>query len=705
MEYRKDILWRTYFIYILMIVFAVFISYRIINIQFIEGEKWKEKSRKLTTAYIDVEAARGNIFDANGNLLATSLPYYEVAIDVNAPSIPADTFSKHVDSLAICLSTYFGEKDKKYYKSLLKKARQDRDRYLVLKRNVSYRQLQVMKTFPLLRKGKKGGLTYLQTNKRERPFQMLAARTIGYSKDNVKVGIEGEYDSILKGISGKRLMQKIASDVWRPINDDNEIEPKNGNDVHSTIDINIQDVAENALYKALVENNASHGCAVLMEVKTGEIRAIANLTRTDSALYNERFNYAIGYTSEPGSTFKLASLLAAIDDGYVDLDDEYKVGNGKCQYFDREMKDSHSPEATKLTVKRIFETSSNVGVSQIIYKNYSKDPQKFLNKLSAFQLDKPLGIKIPGERPPKIKKLKSTEWYGTTLPWMSIGYETGITPLQTLSLYNAIANNGKMVRPMFVREIKSNGKTIKKFNVEILSEQIVKPETVKKAKEMLEGVVQNGTGKKLNIDAFPVAGKTGTAQIAFAGKSYGSEGNRAYQATFVGYFPANNPLYSCIVVIYNPSAGNYYGGLVAGPVFKEIAEKVYSSSLDFHKEINSVKKVNKSIPVLGKIKTEDADKIFKELNIDYQRSNKNNSLWLSKSADSNKVYLTENGIEKSLSKGIIPDLWGLTARDAVHLLENSGVHVKFIGFGKVKRQSLEAGSRYQKGTSIVLTLG
>jgi cell division protein FtsI (penicillin-binding protein 3) len=358
-----------------------------------------------------------------------------------------------------------------------------------------------------------------------------------------------------------------------------------------------------------------------------------------------------------------------------------------------------------MTVKRIFETSSNVGVSQIIYKNYSKDPQKFLDKLSSFNLDKPLGVSIPGEGPPKIKKLKSSEWYGTTLPWMSIGYETGITPIQTLCLYNAIANNGKMVKPRFVREIKQNGKTLKKYNIEVIKDQIVKPATVRKAKDMLEGVVKNGTGQGININAFSVAGKTGTAQIAFAGKSYGSEGNRSYQASFVGYFPADKPLYSCIVIIYNPTAGNFYGGLVSGPVFKEIAEKVYSSSLDFHKEINDSKKENKANPLLGKIKSEDANLIFSNLNIAFKNNSSVNSSWLSKQQDSSKVILTENGIEKSLRKGIVPNLHGLSIRDALFLLENNGLNVKVIGFGTVKRQSIEAGSKYQKGNSILLTLG
>lgn len=704
MEHKREILWRTYIVYILMVIFSISIVWRIVTVQFVEGDMWKEKAERLTTVYMDIEAARGNIFDVNGNLLATSLPYYEVGMDVCAPAIVKDTFTKYRSPLAKELASLFEDKTSEQYLKLLNKARTKKDRYIVLHRNVSYKDLQKMKKFPLLRKGKRGGLVYLQTNKRERPFKLLASRTIGYTQNDLKVGIEGAYDSILKGVSGKRLMQKIAADVWRPINDENEIEPKDGNDIYTTIDINIQDVAESALLKALIKNDASYGCAVLMEVKTGAIKAVANLTRTDSGMYSERFNYAMGYPSEPGSTFKLASLLTAMDDGYVDLNDEFFVGNGTCKYYDREMKDSHEPEAPKLTVKRIFEVSSNVGVSQIITKYYSKDPQKFVDKLKTFNLDKPLGIGIPGEGKPKIKKVRSSEWYGTTLPWMSIGYETGITPLQTLTLYNAIANNGAMVKPRFIKEIQHNGKAIKTFEPEIINAQIVKPQTVTMAKQMMEGVVENGSGKGINITAFKVAGKTGTAQMAFAGKSYGSVGNRSYQASFVGYFPANNPLYSCIVVIYNPSAGNYYGGLVAAPVFKEIAEKVYSSSLDFQQEINYKKPLLTSTPELIKTKKEDAIKVLTDLNIPYLVS-ANDAEWIMREQDSTKLKISENKIEVQLKKGIVPSLYGLSAKDALFLLENNGINVKLNGIGIVKKQSLEAGTKYYKGSMITLTLG
>lgn len=701
-------------VYVLLCLFALAILYKICVIQFKEGDEWRAKAEAFTTRVFEIDAVRGNIFDANGNLLATSLPYYEIGVDINAPSIDKKLFNEKVDSLGACLSSLFNDKSARAYVRLLKTARKEGDRYVVLKRNVSYKDLQTLKTFPIFRKGKRGGLVTLQTNKRERPFKMLASRTVGYiqyqKKDTFKVGIEGAYDTTLRGVSGKRLMQKIAGDVWRPINDENEVEPKDGSDLYTTIDINIQDVAENALLNALVKNNASHGCVVLMEVKTGQIKAIVNLTRTDSSQYAENLNYAIGYATEPGSTFKLASMLAVIDDYNISLDEKVNVGNGEVTYFDKSIKDSHPPEAPVITAQRVFETSSNVGVSKLIMKYYSKNPQQYVNKLNSFYLNKPLGLSIPGEGVPLIKQTKSKDWSGVTLPQMSYGYESLITPLQTLTLYNAVANDGKMVKPCFVKEIKRNGVSIKTYSTEVISNQIVKKETIAKAKKLLEGVVLNGTGKGLDITAFSVGGKTGTAQIAKAGfkkgsakTAYGEAGNRSYQASFVGYFPADKPLYTCIVVINSPSNGIYYGGLVAGPVFKEIAEKVYSSSLDFIEPLNAKNPVLAKAPATIKTKSGELMTVAKAFNVKAFSQAAGNE-YASRSADSTKVALAPYNVEGLLKKGIVPNLQGLSAKDALYLLENNGLNVKLSGMGTVKKQSIEAGQKFNKGDKIVLIL-
>lgn len=713
MNEKKNILSRTYLIYIFMCVFALGILYRICIIQFAQGQQWRDKAEAFTTKLDSVEAVRGNIFDANGALLATSLPYYEIAVDINAPGITEKIYKANRDSLSLLLSNLFGDKSEREYLKILNNARKNSDRYVLLQRNVSYKDLQLLKTFPIFRKGRKGGLVTLQTNRRERPFQMLAGRTIGMARPGIKpVGLEGAFDSILSGISGKRLMQQIAGGVWRPINDENEVEPKDGSDLYTTIDINIQDVAQQALMRSLIKNEASHGCAILMEVKTGAIKAIVNLTKStrDTNSYNESFNYAIGYPTEPGSTFKLASMLAVIDEYNVSLDEKVAVGNGECMYFDKKVKDSHAPESPTLTVQRVFETSSNVGVSKIITKYYAKNPQQFANKLNSFHLNEKLGLSIPGEGKGMIPQTKTKFWSGVTLPQLSYGYESLITPLQTLTLYNAVANDGKMVKPRFVKEIKRNGIVVKTFGTEILEEQIVKKETITKAKKLLEGVVLNGSGKTLNITAFKVGGKTGTAQIAKTGtkkvkgkSAYGDVGDRNYQASFVGYFPAENPLYSCIVVINSPSNGVYYAAAVAGPVFKEIAEKVYSGSLDFIQPINDKKDLITKVPSVITTKGNEINSITKSFSLPASRV-ENENFVKRNTNDSTKIILSENNIESQLRKGIMPNLHGLSAKDALFLLENKGVHVQLQGFGSVQKQSIEAGQKFNKGNKIVLTL-
>ncbi len=706
MKEKKDILSRIYLVYVLLCVFSLSILYRIIVIQFVQGDEWKAKAEAFTTKVHEIEAVRGNIFDANGALLATSLPYYEVGVDINAPSIDDKLFRDNKDSLAYCLHKLFKDKTETQYLRILNSARKTKDRYVLLQRSVAYKDLQSLKRFPILRKGSKGGLVTLQTNKRERPFRLLAARTIGLSREGVKpVGLEGAFDTALTGISGKRLMQKIAGDVWRPINDENEVEPKDGSDLYTTIDINIQDVAEHALLKALLKNNASHGCAVLMEVKTGAIKAIANLTKggKDSTEYFESLNYAIGYAAEPGSTFKLASFLALIEDYNISLDELVVVGKGKCNYYDITVSDSHEPEAPKISVRRVFETSSNVGTAALAMKYYSKDPQKYVNSICALGLNQPLGLTIPGEGRPMIKQIKDKDWSGVTLPQMSYGYESMITPLQILTLYNSIANNGRMVKPYFVKEIKRNDNTTTKFSTEVIHEQVVKASTVAKAKELMEGVVENGTGKGLNITAFKVGGKTGTAAIAKNG-IYGKKGQRSYQASFVGYFPADNPLYTCIVIINSPSNGIYYGGLVAGPVFKEIAEKVYSNSLEFLSPVNDGNNDINKAPLIGMVKGNELKNVIKQLNIPSKNIPGGNTYVARNYNDSTKIQVAETKLEDTLKKGVIPNLTGLSAKDALYLLENKGLNVKLQGYGLVKKQSISVGQKFNKGDKIILTL-
>lgn len=704
-------MWRVILVYVCICLFGVSIITRVALIQFKEGEMWRARAKTLTTQEFVVDASRGNIYDVNQNLLATSLPYYEIGIDVNTEFIKqlsSSEFNKKADSLSVALANLLGNKSRREYFSELRLARTSGDRYVQLAKEVSYKQLQLIKKFPLFRLGKnKGGFVVLQTSKRERPFQLLASRTIGYDREEVKpIGLEGAYNQYLKGTVGRRLMQKIAGGVWMPLTDENELEPEDGSDVISTIDINIQDVAEHSLLTQLAKHNADHGCAILMDVNTGAVKAIANLSRKDSGEYVENYNYAIGSATDPGSTFKLASLMAAMEDGYIDLNDTVDVGNGSCKFFDVQVKDSHHPEKSKMTVQEVFEQSSNVGVAKLIYRHYAKDPQKFVDRLCKFNLNNALGIAIAGEAKPRIKTIKDKDWSGVTLPQMAYGYELSIAPLQLLSFYNAVANNGITVRPQFVSEIRKKGRVIKKFEPEIVgTSPICSRKTIEMAKRMMEGVVVHGTGKALKNSAFTVAGKTGTAQILVNGSYKDRDKKAIYQASFVGYFPADNPKYSCIVVVSSPSSGEYYGAKVAGPVFKDIADKIYSTSLEIHKEINAVQpEFALRAPAVKPGVYKDISKSLTVLDIKTQSESFASGWTYPQLKDSLSIVLPTWKVADDLKKNIVPNVLGMCAQDALFLLENNGFRVKLIGSGVITKQSIEAGTKFIKGTTIQLEL-
>lgn len=703
----KTITIKTNITFILFLMMGILIMRKIYIIQFKEGEYWRKKSREITTKFIEVEASRGNIYDCNYNLLATSLPFYDIGIDVNVPGLDDKTFNKKKDSLALMLSKIFPEKDKSTYLKMLNQARQSGDRYILIKRKASYQELQQIKKFPILRNGKKGGLVVFQTSKRILPFKYLAARTIGMARENIKpVGLEGAFDSILKGSSGKRLMQKIAGDVWRPVNDDEEIQAKNGKDIVTTLDINIQDVAEQALLKALIKNQANYGSVILMETKTGKIKAIANLRKKDSTTYEESLNFAIGYPSEPGSTFKLASVLALFEEYNVDINEKINVGNGECTYYNRIMKDAHPPHTQIITLEEAFKTSSNVGISKIVTKYFGNNPQKFVDHLSRFHLDKPYDIDIPGEGIPKIKKPKDKDWYGTTLPWMSIGYETMLTPLQILMLYNLVANNGTIVKPMFVEKIEYNSKIIKQYKPIILSENVLKPSTIQKARQLLRAVVESGTAKSLNIHTFKVAGKTGTAQIAKQGKYYTNHNDKTYLASFVGFFPYENPLYTCIVTIHSPSKGIYYGGLVAGPVFKEIAEKVYSTTIQTIPPLNQKTPKISSLPFICGTYTQKLQYISQTFQLPIPSDVFHYSFIPPLKEDSLIYHQTTTymPIQLLIEKNIMPDLKGLSLADVLPILESKGLKISVQGSGWIKNQSISPNTKIQKGQKLIITL-
>ncbi len=693
---------RIHFAFLFMCVMGLAIIFQICRIQFVEGDKWRKQAAENTIKFMPIDAARGNIYADDGSSpLATSVPIYDVRIDTRADGLSKEVFMTGLDSLALGLSNLFKDKSKADYRRELKNAYAEKNRYYLVKRNVSYSELQTLKKFPVFRHGRnKGGLMIDQRNVRELSFQKLAARTIGTLRDVKPVGIEAAYNNELKGTNGRRLMQRLSGNVWMPVPDKAEIEPKDGNDLVSTIDINIQDVAEQSLEQHLRFHNADHGCAVLMEVETGEIKAIANLSKTPSGNYDETYNYAIGEASEPGSTFKTASLLVAFDDGLIEPDDTVIVGNGSYSYFGQLMKDAHPPKASRLSVQQAFESSSNVGISKIITQQYAKRPEAFLEKLHSFGLNDLLKLEISGEGKPRIKSVTDKDFSSrVSLPWISIGYESKLTPLQTLAFYNAVANNGRMVRPRFVKEIRYHGKVVRQMQTEIIRDSIASPEAIQKIRGLLEGVVEKGSASSLGKSPYKIAGKTGTAQIANPKYGYDVK-HRSYQASFVGYFPADKPKYSCIVVVYAPSNNFYYGGAVAAPIFKEIADKVFSNHFHLQKEPVEVDTFVNSIPVALVGTQNDVRKILTRLEHPVESTNQD-AAWVSTSLRDDKVILNE----RKIHKGIVPNVLGMGAKDALYLLENSGLRVKISGRGFVTRQSIEAGSRLIKGEVILIDLG
>lgn len=702
MDAKKDMLWRVYVVYFLVCLFGVAVLGKVIVIQYIQGDQWRQKAETFSIKYFNIDAVRGNIYAADESLLATSVPIYEVRFDPNCEALTDELFNDNIDSLCVALSNLFEDKTPTEYKRELIAARKKKSRYHLIRRNVKYTQLKELRHFPIFNRGKyKGGFIYLQQNKRQLPFRNLAARTIGYDRDGVKpVGLEGAYRNDLKGVSGKRLMQKIAGGVWMPINDENEIEPEDGSDLYTTIDVNIQDVAQSALLEQLLKHNADHGCVVLMEVQTGNIRAISNLSRDKNGKYGERYNYVVGESTEPGSTFKLASLMVALEDGLIDLDDMVDTEDGTTKFYDRTMRDSHKGGYGKITVQEAFEKSSNVAISKLINENYAKNPQAFIDRLYKMNLNQPTGIEVSGEGVPVIKNTKDNSWSGVTLPWMSIGYEVSLTPLQILTFYNAVANNGRMVRPKLATEIRKRGKVERVINTEVINEAICSKATLDKVKKMLEGVVDHGTAINLKNANYKIAGKTGTAQIANSKYGYKYESKVSHQASFVGYFPADNPKYSCMVVVNAPSNNVYYGNLVAGPIFKEIADKVYANSIEMHDELKLQDyTASTGIPVSKGGSKDGLEKTFGELAIPF-KVEEENSEWAITMARENEVVVHPRKVVENL----VPNVKGMDAADAVFILENAGLVVRISGKGMVKEQSLRAGTTINKGTEITIEL-
>ncbi len=699
MSLKRDILVRTSLVYFGVLLMGLLILGKALHLQIFEKETWAQEENS-TIRHKVIEPNRGNIFSSDGRLMAVSVPFYEIRMDFRSESFTRDIFDRGVDELSRSLSNLFGDRNWTTYKRELVRAQEAGDRYFLVKRNVTYTQLQQVKQFPIYRLGKyEGGAIYVQQNRRVRPYGRLAARTVGYTmSDDLEsvVGLEGAYDEELKGVEGYRLMRKIRGDIWMPINDNNEIEPEDGYDIVSTIDVDLQDVAESALHAQLLKHGADHGTVVVMEVKTGKVRAIANLSQDERGDYSETYNYAIGESTEPGSTFKLASMIALLEDGHVKPEDLVDVGNGITYYYGQKMEDSGHEGLGITTVKHAFEASSNVGISRIVDENYKKKPEQFINRLYEMGLNQKLGLEIRGEGKPEIKYTDSDLWSGVSLPWMAIGYEVRMTPLQILAFYNAVANSGKMVKPVFVEEMLSHGKIVKRFSTQVLNNHICSRETLDQVREMLEGVVTNGTAKNLANSHYKIAGKTGTAQLALDSEGYTEA---LYMASFVGYFPADDPKYSCIVVVNAKSRQIYYGNLVAGPIFREITDRIYAREFAMHENQAVLAVEGVQAPYSKSGSGEALESAFEYLQLPYTE-NGDDATWVSTRSTPEGVVLSA----RSITGELVPNVVDMGLKDALYLLESNGLKVLVDGRGTVRQQSVPPGSLIRKGTVVTLNM-
>lgn len=706
MPLKKDILWRVGVVYSVVLLMGLLIAGKILYLQVFEGKQLGRKAQELHMKSVMVESNRGDIYSTNGRLLASSVPFYDIRLDTRSTglSIDGEAYFRKLDTLSLRLAELFGDRPASVYQRELYRARKKGERFYLIKEKVNYKELKKLKTFPLFRKGRyKGGFIVIQNNIRIQPHDNLASRTIGYTTDwkggNI-VGIEGAYNSYLKGTKGVRMMRRIQGGVWIPVTDENEIEPQSGRDVVTTIDINIQDVAESALREQLKAHNADHGTAVLMEVKTGEVKAIANLGKTGSGRYKEIYNYAVGESREPGSTFKLATIMAALEDNYVNLDDSVDTEDGTVYYYDKKLSDSKPGGYGKISVRKAFTHSSNVGISKIITENYRNRPSQFIDRLYSMNLDEKLELEIRGEGQPHIKYPGDKYWSGISLPMMSIGYEVRLTPLQILTFYNAVANDGKMVKPRFVRKIKEHGQVVKTFQTRVINPSISSRPTIRKAQELLEGVVEHGTATNLKNTNYQIAGKTGTAQIAHQKYGYRRDSGISYQASFVGYFPADNPTYSCIVVVNAPNRNVYYGNVVAGPVFKEIADKVYATSFDMHRGLKLAKSSDsREIPYTKHSHRQELKNVLRDIGVKVDEQHVDSRWVVTRKKDSH-IELANRYIDEHT----MPNVIGMGVKDALYILENLGLNVQIRGRGSIREQSIAPGQPIDKGDKVVLTM-
>jgi len=661
---QKQILHRLYWLSVPLIILAIAIIVKLVQIQWLEGPELRAQSKKDVIKNISIEARRGSIFSSDGKLLATNMAAYSIHFDPTTAA--SEIFDKGIDSLSLGLSKILGQKSSAQWKALLRSSRNQGDRFVTLSASVDHGTLKQLKALPILREGRyKGGFLYNQKNHRKLPLGAIAERTIGFDETYRRTGLEEAYSDELKGTNGSRLAQRISKSYWKPLTDYYSQEPEDGLDLVSTIDSRLQDIANDALLSSLEYYKADHGCVVLMEVSTGKVRAIANLGRNSSGSgYYEKRNYAVWESTEPGSTFKTIALMLALEDGVVDTSTQVNTENGLYTIYGERVEDSNYRNGKGgygiISLGKAFQESSNTGIVKALYPLYKNNPEQFVDRLYALGMNKPLGIDIKGEGMPKIPHPNDRKaWSGISLPWMMFGYEVSFTPLQILAYYNAIANNGVLVKPQFVERFEKMGSTVKDIQPEILNPSICSKGTLVQLQSLLKNALEKGTGKSLKHDLFQMAGKTGTSQSQYW---LGTEG-QSYQSSFVGYFPADNPKYSCIVVVQKPDKTiGYYGAKVAGPVFKEVAMAVHRlSPLEWTEPQNT--------------------------HYAYDSSRR-------------------ESVEKSLEIKKMPNLRGMRLMDAIELMENNGLKVKLEGFsGKVLRQWPASGESLNAIPTVIIYAG
>jgi len=710
LEVKRDILWRVYLSFLGIAVLGVFIISKAFYIQRFQGSYWKSMSDSLHQRIEPLDAERGTIYSEDGQMLSTSIPTFDIYMDMEADGLREKNgkrFRENIDSFSIALANYFGDRSATEYKRDLQQAYKKSDRYFLIRKKLSFEDYKAFREFPLARLGRnKSGVIVEVDSKRLTPFQLLANRTVGLSRDyfasngkikKMNVGLEKSYDSFLTGQKGQRLVRFIAGGVAVPV-EGYKVEPENGRDVVTTLDVNIQDITESALMKMMLQSESQYGTAIVMETRTGKIKAIANLGRQKDGSYWEDDNYALRVT-EPGSTIKLLTLLSVLEKGTSSLTDLVEVGSeGQMQVGPRNVNDAERAPKPVLTVEECFAHSSNVGMSKVAYKAFASNPKEFKEYIHRYHLDIPSAIDLKDAPKPRLASLDNKHGGLMNMITMSFGYAIQVSPLNTLTLYNAIANNGKMVRPYLVNSISVDGNEIKPFPPTVLEENICKPEVVKAAQQCMRAVVEIGTGKPAFKDMpFAVAGKTGTAHVADGNIKYY---DGVYQATFVGYFPAEQPQYTCIVVIRTkPHAFLHYGGQVAAPVFREIATKLYAMYVEKNNAPNYVT-VKDSSGYFYAGYTKDIRNVFSKLDVNYNDSASQNN-WSRVYAENARPVVKGNNVQGKL----MPNVKGMGLKDALYLLENIGVKVVVKGRGKIINQSIPAGTPLTKGFTVLVQLG